>query len=96
MSTATHEADAARKTGTAYLILQKSTDPATATAGEARWKECGTVHAASSEAAVRAHMNTRTAKSNDTASVYVAVPARSWRPITVTVETTTTVKLAGL
>lgn len=67
---------------TAYTLLQfdDETD---------QWKEHGDpVRASTSEAAVRKHAAVMGA------GVYIAVPQRSWRPVTVKIETQTKVTLS--
>lgn len=58
---------------TAYVILGHS---------EEGWKELGTVDARSAQAAVRELLD-----GSDKGGEYVAVPARSFKPVTVKVET---------
>jgi hypothetical protein len=72
--------DAREKTG--YRVLQQDGN---------NWRDVGTVAAANSDAAIRAH----TAKvaddgtTLDGSGVFVAIPARSWKPVTVKTETKT-------
>lgn len=90
------------KQRTTYVILQRSkTDlvqeqdsnpprsPAEAAArATVRWTQMGAVEAASGDAAIRAHVREYADE-----GTFVAVPARSWQPQTVTTETKTTVKI---
>lgn len=57
---------------TAYVILERKPPDG--------WTEAATVTAASGDHAIRKHANGR-------AGVFVAVPARSWHPRTIKVET---------
>jgi hypothetical protein len=66
---------------TDYIILARNNDGC--------WIEGPTVEAASAEAAIRAEVGDGKAG----AKTYVAVPARSWKPVSVVVETTKRVKL---
>lgn len=73
---------------TSYIVLRAASAAAgdQATAG---WIDVATVDATSSTAAIR-HM----AKKNDVSSgTYVAVPARSWKPVKVAAVQTTVLKL---
>ncbi len=63
---------------TNYVILRLDSETSS-------WKEHGEATATSPQRAIRAIENG--------AGVYTAVPARSWKPVTVTVETKTVVKL---
>jgi len=60
---------------TEYLLLEKTKDDA--------WTVAGKKEAASARAAIRAAL----AGENGTAGTFVAIPARSWQPVTVKVET---------
>lgn len=65
---------------TSYMVLQQN--------AEGDWIEMGEHHASSAEAAIReAAANVRDSR------VHVAVPVRSWKPVRVTVETVSRVKL---
>jgi hypothetical protein len=64
---------------TTYIVLRRSQPT------ENDWKLDSTVEATSADAAIR--------KANPKDGLYVAVPARSWRPVTVRTETTTTIRL---
>jgi hypothetical protein len=80
MSTEPATTPATGKTAlTEYVVLTRVGD---------EWKESGIVKAASATGAIRAHLD-RTAVH----PAVVAVPARSWQPVTVTVETKTVLKL---
>ena len=75
-------ADAAKdQAATEYVILSKT--------GQS-WVEQATVTARSAKAAVREWLDQGADKPE---GVYVAVPARSWQPITVKTETQTKIKL---
>lgn len=63
-------------TMTEYLVLVGDRD---------LWKQVAAVRARSATAAIRDHI----ALSGATEGTYVAVPARSWQPVTVKVETQT-------
>ncbi|HEX5370049.1 MAG TPA: hypothetical protein VFY10_11595 [Dehalococcoidia bacterium] len=77
---------ATEKTPTEYIVLEWNS-------ASKSWKDRGTVAAASARAALRKHMAAK-ATANDQAGLeLVAIPTRSWQPVKVTVETTTTVKL---
>jgi hypothetical protein len=54
------------------------------------WHEVGKMNTRSAESAVRAHVNGLKSKPHER---YVAVPARSWQPLKVAVETKTQVKV---
>ncbi len=56
---------------------------------EGAWKSAATIEASSAETAIRIHCKTL----DEPGGVYVAVPSRSWRPVTVKAETTTVLKL---
>jgi hypothetical protein len=58
---------------TKYLILKKNGDA---------WKEVALAETASARAAIQAVV----AKQSDSSGEYVAIPARSWKPVPVTVE----------
>lgn len=69
---------------TAYVILRfnEATD---------EWSEYGDrVGSTSAQGAIRAHL---THRATDPTGTYVAVPARSWKPVTVQAVQTTTLKL---
>jgi hypothetical protein len=82
--------DALRKTAekgtTTYVILRKIGSEEQA---QPQWMEYGRAKAASSTAAIRECAGI----DDQGAAEYVAVPARSWKPVKVTVETKQTVKL---
>jgi hypothetical protein len=81
--------DALRRTaekGTTYVVLRKIGSEEQA---QPQWMEYGRAHAASSTAAIRECAGI----DDQGAAEYVAVPARSWKPVKVTVETKQTVKL---
>lgn len=54
---------------------------------QALWKHCGGVAARSAEAALRAY-------SGLDAGTFVAIPARSWKPVKVAVQTQTKITLS--
>jgi hypothetical protein len=54
------------------------------------WVSVGKYTARDAAAAIREHAEDRAGVDH---VVYVAIPARSWRPVTVTTETTTTLRL---
>jgi hypothetical protein len=66
----------AAKQDTAYLVLSKDAD-------KDWWIAAGTYNAASSKAAVSAHVKAK----GSTVGTFVAVPERSWHPLTLKVET---------
>jgi hypothetical protein len=70
---------------TDYYILQREADLDA-------WHmiETGILHAPSAEAALRMAL-----KDEPTAGTYVAIPARSWKPITVTAETQVVIRLTN-
>ena len=70
------------KQSTSYLVLSKDAD-------KDWWILVGSYVAASAKAAVSAHVKDKDAK----AGTFVAVPERSWKPLTLAVETETKVKL---
>jgi hypothetical protein len=73
---------AAEKAGTSYRVLAL-------TPGH-EWQDQGTFDASSAEQAIRAYVK----DGGDTAALgVVAIPARSWKPVKVTVETKQTVRL---
>ena len=71
---------------TAYVVLKLDE---TAERGP-RWIEGPTVDAASADAAIRASID----GGGSATGTFVAVPARSWNPASVTTETKTVVKIA--
>lgn len=79
------------KTGYVVLELNESSHS---------WKERGPgpYRAASAEAAIRAHLDRNPVDGkefvNEGAGTYVAIPARSWKPVTVKTETKTVVTLS--
>lgn len=77
-------AEPPKKSGAAteYLILSKS-------AGSSTWTEQKTVEASSAKAAVRKFLG----EASNPDGTYVAVPARSWQPVTVKTEQTTKITL---
>ncbi len=68
--------------GTAYLVLSS--------AGNKGWVEQTTVDARSNTEAIRKFLG----GASEPDGTYVAVPARSWKPVVVKVETSTKLKLA--
>lgn len=67
---------------TAYIILAQTANPADTT-----WREIGTTTASSAEAAIRRalHEGLERGVADGPFVVYVAIPARSWKPIRATV-----------
>lgn len=75
---------AAEPKGTKYVVLERIA------LGRDDWRETANVTALSAEAAIR------DALAGDTdGGTYVAVPARSWKPLTVTVETIPKITISG-
>lgn len=72
---------------TSYLVLQSMNDEEPGT-----WLEVGHASAASADQAIR--IVAAASELPGSGSQLVAVPARSWKPRTATVETKTAVKLA--
>lgn len=70
---------------TSYVILKQ--DPETGSGS--RWIEWGTEEASSSARAIKAVAD------DAGGGVYIAVPARSWRPLTVKVEQKTSVTVTA-
>ena len=68
---------------TAYLVFQKTTDDAWAQVGPDR------VEASTSRAAITAALKNRDAEGS-----FVAIPERSFRPVTVKVETKTALRFS--
>jgi hypothetical protein len=99
MTTAPQTAPKKTATKTAYKVLKFPAKPAPiqtsggatmATSGvptPAGLQDVGTVEAQTANAAIRSVID------KHGAGQYVAVPARSWKPVTVTIEKTTVVKL---
>lgn len=73
---------------TEYVILANIDD------GGPRWQEVARVKARSASAAIRemVSVSANGLLPEDSGGTYVAVPARSWRPVTVTVETKTSLR----
>jgi hypothetical protein len=65
-----------------YLVLYSSPS--------GNWESLGLVDARSTAEAIRMRIQK---DDNALAGTYVAVPARSWRPVTVTAETQTVIRL---
>jgi hypothetical protein len=77
-----------------YVVLQLVTteehDEATQRDGVTQsWRDIGSVPARSAEAAIREVL----AGDSEGSGTYVAIPARSWKPVTVRAETTTTLRI---
>jgi len=74
---------------TAYVVLQqRKSEPNSSSASAGGWFIVGPpVESVSAEAAIRKAVD------GDKGGTYVAVPVRSWAPVTVTVETKRTLKL---
>jgi hypothetical protein len=77
------------KTLTAYRVLKFSAPPSVNNASSAQpgYQDVGGVTAANAQAAIK------TIAEKNGAGTYVAVPESSWKPVTVTVETQTVIKL---
>jgi hypothetical protein len=73
---------------TTYIVLLRATRPDDVP-GSAKfvWCEHDTVEASSAESAIRK------AIAGTSGGLFVAVPARSWRPVTVRTETQTVIRL---
>jgi hypothetical protein len=67
--------------GTEYVILERI-------AGSGDWSEVVRTHSRTSEGAVRKYLDT----ADDRSGTFVAIPARSWKPVTVRAQTVTTLK----
>jgi hypothetical protein len=65
---------------TTYIVLQQTDAPA-----PMDWCQVGSYDAPNADQAIR--------QAVDRPGLYVAVPARSWKPVTVTTETRTVLKL---
>jgi len=75
---------------TKYLVLEKiSAAKPDGSAVSNSWVEQAEIEAASARAAIRGYLGTNGAKGE-----YVAVPARSFKPVKVTVETQTKLTLS--
>lgn len=74
---------------TTYIVLRHFQ----AEGSDGRWDRIGkdTVEATSAENAIKAIVSRRTA--NDQSGTYVAVPQRSWKPVTVQAVQTTVLKI---
>jgi hypothetical protein len=70
---------------TTYIVLRKYQLPVEPDTGDDLWDVLQTIEAASPSAAIR--------KVAVVDGTLVAVPARSWKPVTVTTETKTVLKL---
>ena len=70
---------------TSYLVLDK-TDP------DGEWSEVGRYQARSARSAISLYLSEHAVE--DDVSTFVAVPARSWKPVTVKVETKTALKFS--
>ena len=75
---------------TEYVILTNTDD------GGPRWQEIARVSARSTASAIRRMVDGEEngLLPEDSGGVYVAVPARSWKPVTVKVETKTALKFS--
>ena len=79
----------AENTGTQYVVLKQSKDAA----GAPSWEVLSeSFPGRSAGSVIRDYLTT---KGDGKGGVFVAVPARSWNPVTVTVETKTVLKLGG-
>lgn len=74
---------------TTYLVLYKPIQQANSASTAQGWAERARVEASSADAAIRQYVE----KASDQGQ-YVAVPARSWTPRTVKVETTKRIELS--
>jgi hypothetical protein len=90
------EASAATKQTTKYVVLEQREAKTVEEAGELRanfyWVECEQIAARSAHDAIRTY-----AKANgiaDKGGTFFAVPARSWNPVKVAVETQTRLTLS--
>ena len=71
---------------TAYIILEKT---------EEGWKEIGSMEARSARSAIRERIDgAGQSSAYKGKGSYVAVPARSWQPVSVEVETKTQLKFS--
>jgi hypothetical protein len=70
---------------TTYIILRRVSHPQDNPGAVEQWEATGTVEAGSTDSALR--------RAKPENGHYVAVPARSWKPVTVTTETKTILKL---
>jgi hypothetical protein len=86
------KAERTRMADTTYIVLHRISHPQDAPGAIERWEASATVEASSAEAAIR---KGAAAPPDEVLNphVYVAVPKRSWKPVTVRTETTTTLKL---
>ncbi len=80
----------AKEQVTAYVILTRKDDPEAEGEGSALWEVSAKVAGRSAKAAIRAWLDQGPDEPKGT---YVAVPARSWQPITVSTETQKKIKL---
>jgi hypothetical protein len=76
------KAERTRMADTTYIVLHLD--------GDGAWRSYDDVKASSPAAAIRIAVNEAPPL---VATTYVAVPARSWKPVTVTTETRTVLKL---
>jgi hypothetical protein len=76
------KAERTRMADTTYIVLRAIDGP------EGDWLEYAKRDASSADAAIRKALETHPADGR-----FVAVPARSWKPVTVRTETTTTIRL---
>lgn len=80
---------------TEYVVLQKRTSNTSTTTNppaDYGWAECGTINASGAEAAVRAHVE----KAKSEGGTFVAIPVRSFSPVTVKIEKVSKVKVETL
>lgn len=79
------------KAETSYVILERINVAAPGESGTDEYQVCETIEARAADQAIRSYVETldEGAKSG----TFVAVPARSWRPVTVTPKTVTTTTL---
>jgi hypothetical protein len=82
---------------TSYIVLRRFKIPAPTTSSSAvphrateQWDRVTEVEARSAEHAIRLYAESAAAEASGT---FVAVPMRSWKPVTVKAETTTVLKL---
>lgn len=70
--------------GTEYVILERLTN----TTGGVSWREFARETGRSADSALKTSL-----EGNEDGGTFIAIPARSWKPVKVTPETVTTLKL---
>jgi hypothetical protein len=86
---------------TSYIVLRRTSaakspiDAAATTggSGDEQWERVATVQASSATAAIRSELIDLIPRDQSHAGTYVAIPARSFKPVTVTAETQTVIKI---